>query len=284
MTAFPRVVLLILTYNHADCIAYTIEQIKNQSYENFKLFIVDDNSSDDTHTIVSFAAVNDDRITVLRNSRNLGFFDNFDSSLNHLLLIEPDFDYFSLLGPDDEWAPKWLEEVVQCMELNRGISVSQSYVEYNSEFKKEIRQYTDIAKEEICNKSGKLLRVGYGELIHGIWSKKAVMEFRECRKLLSASNLLKMENFLVAVIINVGGFKCVPQILHAKNKQTGSKVRYKEILFYQNPGKILKTIIKSFIPTWIFIARHRSGKRFLFQAWLLDLRISLYSVRTEISQ
>lgn len=86
-----------------------IESILNQSYEDFKLIIVDDCSSDTS--IETIQSYKDDRIILLKNkrkkynggSRNVGI----DYALDNL-----EFDYFCFLDSDDWWKHNKVLEVI----------------------------------------------------------------------------------------------------------------------------------------------------------------------------
>ena len=87
-------------YNGKSFLQNCIESILNQTYQDFKLIIVDDCSNDTS--IQTIKSYKDDRICLIQNkrkrynggSRNVGI----DYALNNL-----DFDYFCFLDSDDWW-------------------------------------------------------------------------------------------------------------------------------------------------------------------------------------
>jgi chlorobactene glucosyltransferase len=62
----PLISVLIPARNEAKIIGETIESLLGQSYENFELLILDDNSTDDTAAIVRKHAARDKRIQLLK--------------------------------------------------------------------------------------------------------------------------------------------------------------------------------------------------------------------------
>ena len=56
-------------YNNESSISSAIESILSQSYENFELLIMDDNSEDETYTIIKKYKANDNRIKIFQNDK-----------------------------------------------------------------------------------------------------------------------------------------------------------------------------------------------------------------------
>lgn len=65
----PLVSIVMPTYNRAHVLPYAIRSVLNQTYGNLELIIVDDNSSDNTSSIVE--SFQDKRIKYIRNEPNL---------------------------------------------------------------------------------------------------------------------------------------------------------------------------------------------------------------------
>ena len=95
----PRVSICIPTYRGAAYLAATLDSVLAQSYSNFELWILDDNSPDDTQTIV--ARYTDPRIKYVRNTQNLGPEGNWNKCMD---LAQG--KYFKLLPHDDLLAVK----------------------------------------------------------------------------------------------------------------------------------------------------------------------------------
>ncbi len=74
MFKLPLVSFIVTSYNYEKYILRTIESIKNQSYTNFEIIVVDDCSSDKSCEIVeNFIAENQDlRITLIKQKANQG--------------------------------------------------------------------------------------------------------------------------------------------------------------------------------------------------------------------
>lgn len=68
----PTVSVIMPVYNGADYLNDSISSVLNQTYTDFELIILDDNSSDSSLDIINSFAKKDDRIVVVKNNPNLG--------------------------------------------------------------------------------------------------------------------------------------------------------------------------------------------------------------------
>lgn len=82
-----------MTWNSEDSIAACVESVLKQTYADFDLLIVDNNSQDRTCDLIS--QYNDPRITLYRKKENTGFCGGHNFAINHsssefVLLVNPD--------------------------------------------------------------------------------------------------------------------------------------------------------------------------------------------------
>lgn len=104
----PLVSIGIPTYNAAQYIEKTIQSALNQTYTNLELVIVDDCSTDATVEIIR--ALNDPRITLHINEKNLGPTETWSRTLS---LAQG--AYFKLLCHDDVLYPESIERQVEIL-------------------------------------------------------------------------------------------------------------------------------------------------------------------------
>jgi glycosyltransferase involved in cell wall biosynthesis len=107
--SIPVVSVCIPTYRGADHLAETIESVLAQTFGDFELVIVDDNSPDRTAEIVG--GYRDSRVRYLRNSVNLAPEGNWNRCLD-----EARGKYFKLLPQDDLLASDCLARQVAAFE------------------------------------------------------------------------------------------------------------------------------------------------------------------------
>lgn len=108
----PLVSVCIPTYRGAAFLAAAIDSVLAQTYPHFEIWILDDNSPDDTQAIV--ARYCDPRIRYIRNANNLGPEGNWNRCLE---LAQG--KYFKLLPHDDLLAVDCLEKQVLVLEEDK---------------------------------------------------------------------------------------------------------------------------------------------------------------------
>lgn len=113
----PIASVCIPTYRGAAFLPASIESVLNQSYPHFEMWIIDNDSPDDTQAVVS--RYTDSRIRYLRNAQNLGPEGNFNRCLD-----VAKGKYFKLLPDDDLLAPDCLREQVAVLEGDAGKEIA----------------------------------------------------------------------------------------------------------------------------------------------------------------
>ena len=107
----PKVSILIPTYNYAHYIGEAIESALNQTYTDFELIIIDDQSKDNTDEVVE-KYLSDPRVKYYKNEKNLGLAANFNEALKYAT-----GDYIKYLLADDVFHPALLERMVPVMDM-----------------------------------------------------------------------------------------------------------------------------------------------------------------------
>lgn len=101
----PTVSVSIPAYNEAEIIGETIDNVLEQTFEDFELLVVDDGSTDGTAAVVD-EYTDDPRVECIRQE-NRGFPGGRNTGLK-----EGDGDYYAFIGADDLWEPEKLERQV----------------------------------------------------------------------------------------------------------------------------------------------------------------------------
>ena len=101
----------IVTYNRSDYIGTAIQGVLNQTYKDFKLFVLDNASTDDTAQVVAKFA--DPRLHYIRHEKNIGGIGNINYAFDHC-----ESDYFVVFHDDDQMHVDMLEKEIQYMELH----------------------------------------------------------------------------------------------------------------------------------------------------------------------
>lgn len=105
MTKSSNIGILMTTYNSQEFLIMLLESIINQSYSNWKLYIRDDGSLDNTIKIIKDYCLKDNRILLLEDKIiHRGPKDGFI-----WLMSQVDSDYYMFCDHDDVWLPNKIE-------------------------------------------------------------------------------------------------------------------------------------------------------------------------------
>ena len=100
--------VIVPVYNAQETLRRAIDSVRNQTYPDWELLLIDDGSKDDSAAICDYYATADERIKAFHianggpsNARNVG--------LNHAC-----GNYVMFLDSDDEWLPTAFEQLLRC--------------------------------------------------------------------------------------------------------------------------------------------------------------------------
>jgi len=94
-------IILTCVFNAENYIGKCIDSIKSQKHNNFKSFIIDDMSTDNTKNIIRSKIENDDRFTFIENTEKKYKLRNFDEIIRDNNLINDEDIIVELDG--DDW-------------------------------------------------------------------------------------------------------------------------------------------------------------------------------------
>ena len=109
----PFFSIILPTFNQADFLKLSIRSILNQTYKNWELLIINNNSKDKTYKVIK--SFKDKRIRVfkidnkglLAKSRNLG-------------INKARSEWICFIDSDDKWFPEKLMKVKQYIDYKKG--------------------------------------------------------------------------------------------------------------------------------------------------------------------
>ncbi len=112
---FPLVSIILPTYNGANSIKNALNSVLAQSYVNWELLVINDDSSDNTEDIILDFIEHDNRIKYLKNGHNLGV-----QKTRNLALGTAQNEYIAEIDQDDEWLDiDKLKKQVEFLENNQ---------------------------------------------------------------------------------------------------------------------------------------------------------------------
>ena len=105
-----KVSVIIPTYNSSKTVKRSIESVLNQTHQNFEIIITDDNSNDNTVSLIEkyLKKHNNIKLFCLDENRGAGYARNF-------CIEKASGDYIAFLDSDDYWYPNKLEIQIRFM-------------------------------------------------------------------------------------------------------------------------------------------------------------------------
>jgi len=99
----PAVSIVMPTFNRRHLLPGSVASVRNQSFQDWELLIVDDHSTDDTKALVESWQTDDPRIHYLLNTRTKG-----PAGARNTGVDAARGEYLAFLDSDDEWLPHHL--------------------------------------------------------------------------------------------------------------------------------------------------------------------------------
>lgn len=114
----PLVYVVVLNFNGAEWLEECLTSLLITSYNNFKVLLVDNASTDES---VNFAYTNFPQVEVIQNTHNLGFSAGNNAGIERALTAGA--DYVVLLNPDTKVPKTWLDQLIEIGEAEPEIGI-----------------------------------------------------------------------------------------------------------------------------------------------------------------
>ena len=135
--------IIIPSYNRAHTITESINSVINQTYFDWKLTVIDNNSTDNTEILVKkkFKKYLDNKIIYKKYNNTLPIIENWNRALKEI----GNEKYFKLLWSDDTLEPNFLNIAVNQLESSSvnyvGFCSALNYVDLKTKQKIKVRRY-----------------------------------------------------------------------------------------------------------------------------------------------
>mgnify|MGYP002761638084 CR=1 FL=1 len=175
--------IIMPSWNTARFIRESIDSVRNQTYTNWELLIVDDCSTDNTDEIV--ASYSDERIRYFKNEKNSGA-----ALTRNRAMREARGEWIAFLDSDDLWTTEKLERQLQFMKENNYVFSYHEYVKIDEE-SKPLNIY--VSGPEVVTKH-KMYNYGYPGCLTFMYSAKAMglIQIKDIKKNNDYAILLKL--------------------------------------------------------------------------------------------
>lgn len=142
-TLEPSFSILLPVKNGGNYLHTCAESILKQTYQNFELVILENQSDDDTVSYINNLALKDSRVKIISTERPLSIEDNWARIYN-----QTKKDYMTIIGHDDILEPNFLEEVRRCILEEPSATLYQTHFRLIDASGAVIRQCMPIPKHE----------------------------------------------------------------------------------------------------------------------------------------
>jgi glycosyltransferase involved in cell wall biosynthesis len=116
----PKITVIIPNYNHEKFLAKRIDSVLNQTYQDFDIIILDDNSADGSKDVIERYRTNGKVSNIVYNDTNSG--STFKQWKKGFELAEG--EYIWIAESDDYAAPNFLETLIKPFEADPGVVIS----------------------------------------------------------------------------------------------------------------------------------------------------------------
>ena len=111
----PRVSVVMPAYNHQGFIGAALDSVRDQSFSDLEIIVVDDGSTDRTGEILdAYAAANTRTAITVAHQMNRGA----HAAINHALTLATG-EFVAIINSDDRYAPTRLERLLAAMDRDR---------------------------------------------------------------------------------------------------------------------------------------------------------------------
>ncbi|WP_096779595.1 glycosyltransferase family 2 protein [Zobellella denitrificans] len=139
----PLVTVAVPVFNHEAYVEKTILSILNQTYNNIKLVVIDDGSSDNSVEVIKELNERFDFVFVSQENRGCA------ATLNRAIREFSEGKYFSISASDDYWAPDKIEKQVAYMEKNEDVPFAYNKNYFVDEDDRILERETEMANSNL---------------------------------------------------------------------------------------------------------------------------------------
>jgi len=206
--------IILPNYNKAKFLEETVDSIVNQSFRNFKLYIIDDFSNDNSISIIK--KYSDPRIILIPLKKNKGV-----SFCRNLGIRISESKYISFIDSDDYWDKNKLENQIKFMEKFKHGFTYTDYIPFVfKNNKKEFRKKVEVQK-----------KFNFKQFVHNtsvamstVTIKRSIIKNLRFKKLKICEDYL----FKCQILKNNDAFKCNDALMYyriSKNSLQSNKLR-----------------------------------------------------------
>jgi len=135
MKTIPLITIIICTYNRYKFLKEAIHSIKNQTWKNLEIIIINDGSTDQTKAYLSMIEMNDSRFRIFSN-KNQGYTCALNRALQHA-----SGEYIAIHDDDDRALPQKIENQFAYLQKHPDVDIIGCGLIIIDENGKELKRY-----------------------------------------------------------------------------------------------------------------------------------------------
>jgi glycosyltransferase involved in cell wall biosynthesis len=239
----PRVVLGMTLHNNAQHLPGALDSLLAQTYADFRLFLLDDASNDETETVARRYVQRDPRLQYARHAQRKAMIATWRDVAESATTACPSAEYFAWVSDHDLWRPEWLERLVGTLDADPGAVVAypitQRMTPQGVEIDKGPRLFETAASATTRDRWNAFCRsVGAGDMVYGLIRTDALRRAGIFR------TVLRPDRLLLAELTLQGRVRQVPEALWCRRQGSATSVARQRTTLLP-PGEA---------PWWFFIA------------------------------
>ena len=227
----PLVGIGVTLHNRATYLCEALDSLLAQSYPHFRLFLVDDGSTDGTEGIARAYARRDRRISYVRFEERRGMIAAWRAAFEGA--TSDGAEYFAWASDHDRWHSEWLATLVRELDSDPDVVLAYPLTErmdpWGMPLPKVARQFETVRVRDLATRWRLFTRsdaVAAGDMVYGLMRADAARRAGIFREVLCPDRLLMAELTLQ------GQIRQVPEVLWFRRQfSTGSVARQRSSLF-----------------------------------------------------
>ncbi len=141
-----KVSIIIPMYNAEKYITDCLNSVFNQTYPNYEVIVIDDNSQDQSVSLVQTFQTQHDNLILLRNDTNYGV-----ATTRNLGIQQATGQWIAFLDADDMWLPEKLNQQINALQTHQAQLCYTSQIFYDDDGKPTKKKF--LVKESIDYRS-----------------------------------------------------------------------------------------------------------------------------------
>ena len=298
-----RVFIGVPTFNREGELLKCLESISLQTYKNFKVFISDNNSSDNSVKLLKKYCNTDDRFDFIVQSENIGWYENF----KYLLECGSGYEYFVWAASDDRWSENYLDNAIKILDKNVDVACVQGEevvffsIETGNALS-HIKVFDRLNKASRLETIACMFKRGYNLFIMGVFRTKILSEAFSNFPMVPSSDRyfllqLPLKGWRIRGINNATYYRGIHEISAADRYRGDSylekvKISEKKIFDFSSWPAIGKMLTKSnpnfaivkYIMIIFFVSRFKIGVLKVIKKMLKATNLNAYNAIYKLIQ